>query len=271
MTVVTISVFGGGMTSVTGHLVAVLGVGGSCGQPGFLAQFVVTVRANRPVFHILFGQVGIAIAVHIGFLVAIHAEHTLLVMHVGLPAVFTGIFGINPAAVAESAGFAFILLDEFVALDEADADPADRRRFDMATAAGGMAAPAGLLKNLFVELFQLRFRKTLYHTVALSRTGVVQCFLISARDFLVARGAGLQIVGRPFYKPLVGFFPGGAFEITLVTAFAAHGEMGIRVEQGLIDEVPFVHVFRPDRRRRTRSPLSGMCVDDGWFVQRLYG
>lgn len=255
MAIVTIPVFGGGMTTVTGHLVPVLGMSGTRSQSRFLTEFGVAVRAGGPVLDILLGQISCTVTVHFGLLVAVHAEHTLLVMNIRFPAVFTRIFGINPSAVAESAGFPLILFNEFVALNKTDADTTHGCAIDVTITAGGVAASAGLLKNLFIELFQFRFVKAPQHALTLADGCIMQRFFIGLNDLFVAHGTGFQIIGGSFYKTLVSFFPGDAFDITLVAAFATHSEMGVSFEQGLINEVAFVHVFRPDRRRSTSSPF----------------
>ena len=157
MAIVALPVFRRSMAAIAGHFTLVAGMGRPGGQLGLLPQFRVAIRAGRPVFHVLLGQIGAAVAVHIGFLVAIHAQHPLLIVHIRLTAILSCIFGIDPAAMAEGAGFPLIFLDEFMPLDQAETDAADRRRLDVATTAGGMATPAGLLKNLFIKLLQFRW------------------------------------------------------------------------------------------------------------------
>jgi len=44
--------------------------------------------------------------------------------------------------MAESTGFTLVFFDEFMPLDQADADAADSSSPDMAITAGGMATPA---------------------------------------------------------------------------------------------------------------------------------
>jgi hypothetical protein len=84
-------------------------------------------------------------------LMAVHAHHPILVVNVGVSSVFTGELGINPAAMTHGARFPLIFPHEFVAPDQADADPTDPWTFHMAVTAGGMTGPAGLLKHLFIK------------------------------------------------------------------------------------------------------------------------
>jgi len=71
-------------------------------------------------------------------------------MDVRRSAVFTCVFRINTAAVTKCAGFPLIFFNEFVLLDETDADAAYRGAFHMAIPAGSVAAPAGFSK-LFIK------------------------------------------------------------------------------------------------------------------------
>jgi len=98
----------------------------------------------------------------------------------------------------------------------------------------------------------------------------MQRFSIRIDDLPVAHGAGLQVVGGPFYKAPVGLFTGRTLRITLVAGLAAPAEMGVPVKKGLVDDITFVHFFRPNRWRCSRSsfPFGGAC--SGRFIEHFY-
>ena len=65
----------------------------------------------------------------------VNTDHTLLVVDIGSPSVFTGKFRIYPSAMAEVTRFPFISLDEFMSFNETDTDPAHRRPLRVAVSA----------------------------------------------------------------------------------------------------------------------------------------
>jgi len=121
-------------------------------QLGLIAGLM-AVFTGRTIFHMLLGRVSRTVTVQLRFFMAVHAQHTLLVMHIRCAAVFTGIFGIDTAAVTEGAGFPLVFFHKFMLRDESDADPAHGRGLDMAIAAGRVTAPAGLFKYFFIKGF----------------------------------------------------------------------------------------------------------------------
>lgn len=122
------------MASIATHLAGMAFVGCFRNELLFIA-LLVAVDALRPVFHVLLGSIISPVAVHLRLLVAIHAGNALLVMGVRAAPVLACVFRVNPSAVAEGAGLALVPADEFVALDQPDADAGDRRSLDVAVAA----------------------------------------------------------------------------------------------------------------------------------------
>jgi len=152
MTIVAIPILAAGMATEATHLAPVNVVG--CLREKLLRlDLLVAVRAGGSVFYCLLREIHPAITMEFPFLVAVKAHHSLLVMDIRRPAVFAGVLRIDTSTVAESAGFAFVLPDEFMALDEAAADSGNRRRFYMTSAAGRVAAPAGFFEDMLVEGF----------------------------------------------------------------------------------------------------------------------
>lgn len=216
VTAVTITVLTAGMAAVTAHFSAVDGVRGL--RQGIIRFYGrVTIRTGRPVPHLLLGQILVAIAVQFPFLVAIKADHPLLIMNIRRAAVFPGKFRIDAPAVAEGAGLAFVLLNEFMALNEPATDPGNRRRFYMAPATGGVAAAAGLLEDLVIEYLELRLGKSRHYPLPLANRRVVQGFSVGVRDLSMTLTAGFQIVRRTTHHGLMGKF----FSSSLIVAFMA--------------------------------------------------
>ena len=136
MATVTLAVLTGRMAGLTTYLIFVYFM-------GKLKFFVCVARlAAGTILDFLLRFIHCAVSVHFSLFVAIRAHHAFLIMDIGRAAVFTGKLGINPAAMTRSAGFAFIFLYEFMALQKAGGNTAHGRRFDMTTAAGGMTSPA---------------------------------------------------------------------------------------------------------------------------------
>ena len=67
--------------------------------------------------------------------------------------------------------------------------------------------------------------------------------------------AGFWIVRRPLDHAFMGFGLSGCVAVTLVAERTSVLEVGVGFNNFLIDNIPHV-VIRPDRGRRTRSPLS---------------
>ena len=136
MTTVALTILTGRVTGLTADFILVYFM-------GKLKFFICMTRlAARTILDFLLGFIHCAVPMHFILFMAIRAHHTLLVMDIGRAAIFTGKFGINPAAMTRGAGFAFIFLDEFMALQKAGGNTANRRRFNMTTTAGGMTRPA---------------------------------------------------------------------------------------------------------------------------------
>jgi hypothetical protein len=69
-------------------------------------------------------------------------------------AVFAGIFRVHPPAMAEGAGPALVLADEFVSFEKPDINAPDDGALYVAVPAGCMTAPAGLFEYFSVEGFR---------------------------------------------------------------------------------------------------------------------
>ncbi|OPY03608.1 MAG: hypothetical protein A4E66_02676 [Syntrophus sp. PtaB.Bin001] len=172
MTVVTITVLTARVAAVTTYLSLVDRVSGL--RQGILRFYGrVTIRTGRSVLHILLREILVAVAMQFLFLVAVEADHPLLIMNICRAAVFPSKFRIDAPAVTKSAGLSFVLLDEFMALDEPGTDPGNRRRFHMAPAAGGVAAAAGLLEYLIIEDLEFRLGKSRHYPLPLADRRVV--------------------------------------------------------------------------------------------------
>lgn len=89
----------------------------------------------------------------LGLRVAIETGHSFLVMNVGGTAEISREFGVYPAPMARGTGLCVIPGDELMAFEEPRAHAGYARRHNVAITAGGMAASAGLLKDLFIEYF----------------------------------------------------------------------------------------------------------------------
>ncbi len=255
MAAVAIPVFGGGVTAVTAQLLLMTAVGEARREFLFAAQLV-AVEAPRPFLDLVLRLISFAVAVKLRFLVAVHAEHPLLVMDVGPTAVFPHKLRIDPPAVAEGTGLPFVFRDEPVPLDEADADAPDRRPLYVAIPAGGVAAPAGFFKDPFVENLCLRRRQPPPHAVPLAGTRVMEGLCVIPDDLIMAAAADIKIFGGPSDQARMG---GGLFRtrfIALVAGGAAFLEMRVLPEQCPVDQKPPVIFFRLNWRRRTCSPLA---------------
>jgi hypothetical protein len=68
----------------------------------------------------------------------------------------------------------------------------------------------------------------------------------------------------------MGFFLAEFPVVSGMAQDAARLEMGIFVQQGLIDHISFVHFFRPNWRRSTRSPLALTFGQNGRLVKGLH-
>lgn len=183
--------------------------------------------------------------------------------------VFACKLGINPSAVTEGAGLAFISFNEFVPLDEADADAADGRSLYVAAAAGGVATPAGLFENLRIELFELVGREPLHDAMALAYRRIVEGFFIVIGSLFVTHAAGLQVVRRSLDESFMGRFTIRRGVVTLVAEFAAHGKVDILSDQFLVDQISPVHLLRLNWRRRPCSPFALARLHGRWLEQHF--
>jgi hypothetical protein len=89
-------------------------------------------------------------------------------------------------------------------------------------------------------------------------------------DLLMAHHAGPQIIRGPFYQILVGGFPIEFFGVSFMAQDAAHLQMRIFIQKLLINDISFIHVFRPNWRRRPGSPFAFACGHGWWFMQGLH-
>lgn len=115
------------------------------------------IRAGR--FSLDLGLAGCfrSVAVQFFGFVAVEALHAFFKMNIPDAAVPSRKFREDPSAMAGGAGFRFIFLLKAVVGEESLFDAGDRRRSNVAVSAARMARPAGLFKDLGVELFGLRF------------------------------------------------------------------------------------------------------------------
>ncbi|OPY09356.1 MAG: hypothetical protein A4E66_01735 [Syntrophus sp. PtaB.Bin001] len=226
MTVVTITILTARVAAVTAHLSFVDSVRGL--RQGILRFYGrVTIRTGRSVLHLLLREILVAVAVQFLFLVAVEADHPLLIMNISRAAVFPCKFRINAPAVTEGAGLSFVLFDEFMALDEPGTDSGNRRRFHMAPATGGVAATAGLLEYLIIEDLELRLGKSRHYPLPLTDCRVVQGFAVGVRDLSMTLTAGFQIVRRTAHHRLMGKFFSFSLVVAFMTGHASLNEMGI--------------------------------------------
>jgi hypothetical protein len=167
-------------------------------------SFLVARYAPGTIFDFLLGIVHHSVSVHFTLFVAIHTHHAFLIMNIGRSPVFTGKFRINTSAVTRGAGSAFILLDEFMALQKAGGNAGNRRRFDMTVAAGRMTAPAGLIKDLSIKGFEFFRRESMLDSFTLTKACIMKRLSIVIRDLSMTYGAGFKIIGWPGNKSRVG-------------------------------------------------------------------
>ena len=200
---------------------------------------------------------------------AIVTHHTLLVMDIGRSSVLSGKFGIDATAMTGRAGFSFIFLDELMAMQQAGGDAADRRRFNVAAATGGMTGAAGIFKNFFIESLQLFCRKAVLHAFALPEAGVVKGLGVILSGFDMANAASINIIRRSGNASLVGIFFCFTLLVTLMTGNAFHGEMEILADHFLVYQITLVIFFRPDRGRSASSPL-GLAAYFGRLDERFH-
>lgn len=164
---------------------------------------------------------------HLLFCMAIDAHFPFLIMDIRLAPIFARVFRIDPAAMTEGAGLAFISLNKSVPLDEADADPANGRSLHMAVAAGCVATPAGLLEHHCIEQFQLISRKPLHDALALADRRIVKGLLIIISNRFMTHTAGLQTIRRSLNESLVGSLLIHYCCVTLMAELAALGKVWI--------------------------------------------
>lgn len=255
MAAVAIPVFGGGVTAVTTDPFFMAAVGEARRQ-FLLPAELVAIQTSGPVLHVVLRLVCRAVAMEVRLLVAVHAEHSLLVMNIGPPPVFACILRVNSSAVAEGAGLSLVFPDKAVSLDEPDADAFHCRSLHMAVAAGSVAAPAGSFKYFFVEDLRLSGCKPRPYAVPLAGARVMEGLCVIPGDVIMAAAADIKIFGGPPDQTRMG---SGLFRtrfIALVAGGAAFLEMRILPDQGTVDEKPPVIGLRLDRRRRTCSPSS---------------
>lgn len=172
VTAVAVPVLAVGVAAIAAYLAAMVIV--SNPYPELLRFYgFMAVNAFGPVFDVLFRHVHIPVAVQLGFFVTVEAHHALLIVYIRCTAVFTSIFGIDAAAMAEGACLSFILLYEFVTFNKPEADSRYGRRLYMAVSAGCMAASTGLLKDFFIEDIELFFGESCLYTLSLPDGGVM--------------------------------------------------------------------------------------------------
>jgi len=203
MAIVAVSILAAGVTTIATYF-ALVNVVGHLRQRFLRLDCCVAVFAGRPILNHLLGEILLTVAVEFPLLVAVQAHHPFLVVDIRRSAVFTRVFRINASSVTEGAGLALIPLDEFVSLDQAQADSRNGRRFHMAPATGGVTAPAGLLEDAFIEGLQFRFGKPCHDPLSLAYRCIMEGFFIVGGNLPVAAAAGFEFVRRPFHQALVG-------------------------------------------------------------------
>jgi len=90
-----------------------------------------------------------------------------------------------------------------------------------------VAAPAGFFENLLIEGLEFRLGKPCNDSLPLADRCIVQGFPIGGGNLAVALAAGFEIVRWPLYHARVGQLLSFSSLITLVTALASLGEMGV--------------------------------------------
>src|SRR4030042_6757438 len=101
MTTVALTILTGRVTGLTADFILVYVM-------GKLKFFICMARlAAGTILDFLLGFIHCAVPMHFILFVAINTHHAFLIMNIGRSAVFTGKFGINPAAMTPGAGFAF--------------------------------------------------------------------------------------------------------------------------------------------------------------------
>jgi hypothetical protein len=200
--------------------------------------------------------IGFSVAVEFGFRMAVHAHHALLVVNVGGTAVLAGELGVNPAAVAEGAGLAFVLFHEFVTVDEAEVHAGYDRAFYMAVAAGGMTAPAGLVEDFCVIGLLLTFGKTSRDAVLEAGGRIMQGKFIGLGGFAVTGPAQFGIIGGPLIQARMGEGLVRALGISLMAYGAPLRQMGIGLKEFFIHYETLIELIRPNRGRSSCSAFS---------------
>ncbi len=141
-----------GMAGVTTYLVLVLCMGRLRFFRLFAPRFM-AIRTGRLLLYIRLRCVNCSGTMELGLLVTIEAGHSFLVMDIGRAAEISREFGVYPAPMARGAGLCVIPGDELMAFEKSRAHAGYVRRPHVAVAAGGVAASAGLLKDLLIEYF----------------------------------------------------------------------------------------------------------------------
>lgn len=95
-------------------------------------------------------------------------------------------------------------------------------------------------------------------------------FGIVIGDFFVTHQAGAQIIRRSDHEVLMGDGLIDHFGVSFVAGNASHLEMRIFLEQLPINNISFVHFFRPDRGRHSSSALSLARRQGDRFVHRFH-
>ena len=203
-----------------------LSVRGPCRQL-LLSSELVAVQTPGPILHIVLRMVRRTVAMEFRLFVAVHAKHPFLVMNIGAPAVFAHKLGIHPSAVAESTGLALVSGNKPMPLNQTCAETAYCRTFHMAVPARRVAAPAGLLENLFIKYFRLRCREPSHDTVSLTGGCVMERLPVIGRDLSVAGAADLHVFRRPFDETRMSGFLARTGFIALVAKSASQSEMRV--------------------------------------------
>ena len=126
----------------------------------------------------------------------------------------------------------------------------------MAIAAGGVTAPAGLVKHLFLKGLKFRGGKARFHAFALAGGSIMQRFRIFIGNIFMAHSTCFQVIRWLDDKPPVSNFLCVGPVIALMTKDATQQKVWIFPDQFGINQITFIIFIRLNWRRRPRSPFA---------------
>jgi hypothetical protein len=136
----------------------------------------------------------------------------------------------------------------------------------VAIAAGGVAAPAGLIKYFFIKGFKFRGGKAWLHACTLTGGSIVQRFRIGSGNLFMTYSTGFQVIRWFDDKPRVSSFLCIRFVIAPMTKNAAQQKVRIFPDQFGVDQIALVIFIRLNWRRWPRSPFA-FSPNEGRFDQ----